>query len=69
MKVIREEFNEEEINELLELLPNKDMKELQYALEGEGFYGQHLKLFDKKLKAGYFTTFREKEEEIMATLS
>ena len=60
MKTIIEEFNEEEIKELLELVPNKNMEDLQYALQGEGFHGQHLDLFDKKLKAGYFTTFREK---------
>lgn len=36
------------------------MASLQHALEGEGFSGKHLSLFDRKLKAGYFTTFREK---------
>ena len=28
-----------------------------------------MKSFEKKLKSGYFTVFREKEEEITATLS
>ena len=45
------------------------MEGLKYALEGEGFKGKHLKEFEKQMKSGYFTTYREKEEEITATLS
>ena len=45
------------------------MECLQHALDGKGIYEPHVKDFQRKLTSGYFTTLREKEEEINQKLS
>ena len=69
MSTIQENFNEQEIAELLEHTPDKKIETLKYALEGDGLAQNHLAAFQKKLKSGYFTSFKEKEDEILNTLS
>jgi len=38
-------------------------------LEGKGISEGHLQNFERKLKTGYFTAFREKEDEINEKLN
>jgi len=40
------------------------MDGLKFALEGKNMCETHIHNFERKLKTGYFTTFREKEDEI-----
>jgi hypothetical protein len=40
-----------------------------YALEGKGLYETHLQNCSRKLKNGYFTRLREKEDHINERLS
>ena len=65
-KVIEEEFSEQEIKQLYKHLPEgmKNQEGLNTALKGEGFNEKHLDNFERKIKRGYFSSFREKEDEI-----
>ena len=51
------------------LLPKGDVKGIEDALMGKGLYESHLAGFTRKLRTGYFTGLREKEEEIEEKLS
>lgn len=53
----------------MRLVPGGKKENLRYALEGKGIYEMHLENFMRKLKSGYFSSFREKEDEINEKLS
>ena len=53
----------------MELVPENSLEYLKYALEGVNLVEKNVRSFEKKLRSGYFTPFREKEEEITAKLS
>lgn len=58
LNVIEKEFNKEEMEELMQLLPQKNMKCLKYAFQGQGLQGNPFTNFERKLKSGYFTSLR-----------
>ena len=53
----------------MRLLPENNMDSLKYALEGKNMHEKHLSDFTRKLKTGYFTRSREREEELEQSMS
>lgn len=67
---IEEHLTEEEIQELVELLPGKDKSELRYAFDVKDLNGfTPFENFERKLKKGYYTSLREREDIIMEKLN
>ena len=55
---------------MVELLPNKDKSELSYVFDVKGLNSfTPFENFERKLKKGYYTSLREREDVIMEKLN
>ena len=57
------------MKELMQYLPEESPEALKLALEGQNMHETHLEDFTRKLKTGYFTWSREREEELEQHMS